>query len=64
MKRIEYPKQLSGPPSFFWIFPLLLKELTIIFFSVLSGHSKKDKMKVFKRPSKKDKMKVLKTSGS
>ena len=31
LKRIDYPKQLSGPPSFFGMSPLLLKELIIIF---------------------------------
>ena len=32
--RIDYPKQLSDPPSFFWMFPLLLKELIIISYYV------------------------------
>ena len=31
LKRIDYPKQLSGPPSFFLMSLLLLKELIIIF---------------------------------
>ena len=30
LKRIDYPKQLSGPPSFFLMSLLLLKELIII----------------------------------
>ena len=37
MKRIDYPKQLSGPPSFFRMSPLLLKELTIIFLFVVTA---------------------------
>ena len=31
LKRIDYPKQLSGPTFFFCMSPLLLKELIIIF---------------------------------
>ena len=31
LKRIDYPKQLSGSPSFFSMSPLLLRELIIIF---------------------------------
>ena len=31
LKRTDYPKQLSGPPSFFGMSLLLLKELIIIF---------------------------------
>ena len=30
LKRTDYPKQLSGPSSFFWMSQLLLKELIII----------------------------------
>ena len=36
MKKIDYPKQLSGPPSFFSMSLLLLKELIIIFLAHLS----------------------------
>ena len=34
---IDYPKQLSGPPSFFWVSLLLLKELIIIFLFVVTA---------------------------
>ena len=37
LKRIDYPKQLSGPPSFFGMSPLLLKELIIIFLFVVTA---------------------------
>ena len=36
LKRIDYPKQLSGPPSFFRMSLLLLKELIIIFLFDIS----------------------------
>ena len=37
LKRIDYPKQLSGPPNFFGMSPLLLKELIIIFFLIMEA---------------------------
>ena len=37
LKRIDYPKQLSGPPSFFLMYLLLFKELIIIFLFVVTA---------------------------
>ena len=37
LKRIDYPKQLPGPPSFFGMSPLLLKELIVIFLFVVTA---------------------------
>ena len=31
---IDYPKQLSGPLSFFWMFPMFLKEPVISFLFI------------------------------
>ena len=36
INRIDYLKQLSGPPSFFWTFPLLLKKHIAYFYSGFS----------------------------
>ena len=33
----DYPKRLSGPHSFFWMFLLLLKELIINIFDVTAA---------------------------